>query len=180
MAVSHWNIHLFLTKCHHMNIMKISCYNCFWHANVWSISVCERMLQRWYPYMLTERCLKTEFLLYQNGASQACDFIAMHCKPAVLPPPVSSLSGIHPHIAHLWAAQTAAFIIRVKDVPMVINKYRKVNLWEKLSLLSPELPWLAGEHWQDLVLDQRQLFWAPGQNGYRATELVIAVLVFTR
>lgn len=102
------------------------------------------------------------------------------CKPAVLPPPVSTLPGVHPHVAHLWAAQTAAFIIRVRDLAVAMNKCRKMNLWEKLSLLSPELPWLAGEHWQDLVLDQRQLFWAPGHNGCGAAELVVAVLAFTR
>lgn len=111
----------------------------------------------------------------------------VHPRPAIASRRVTSLQSYRlllvpfagPHIDHLWATRATAFIIRVKDVAIVINKRREVNLCEKLSLLSPELPWLAGEHGQDLVLDQRQLFWAPGHDGCGATELMLAVLVYT-
>lgn len=158
--------------------MKISCYNCFWCANVWSIYVCEHTLHRCYPYIFSERCLNPEFLPYQNGASQACDRIKMRWEPAVVPPASWHLSWGHPRIARLWAAQTAASVTRVKgDIAIVINKHRKVIRREKPPLLSPKLPWLAGERWQDSVLEQTQLLWAPGRGGCGATELIALLMV---
>lgn len=160
-----------------MNIMKISCYNCFWCAGVWSIYVCERMLHRWYPYILTARWLKTEFLL-------------LHPQPVSASRRIASLQSHHllllvhaswdssSHCPSLSSSNSCLYC--QGEGGSHSNKYVEEGApVREAFLLSLELPWLAGEHWQDLALDQTQLFWAPGHHGCPATELVLAVLVFT-